>query len=96
MKTNAAPRALASTDEIRALLQAAQFAASRLEELHPRRDLLALREAINSARAAADSLRLRLRSKLIRSAQSRPTIPVNRSAEVSDVTQSVYLSTAKE
>jgi hypothetical protein len=72
-KTDAAPGALATVDEIRALLQAAQFAAGRLELLTSERLLCGLSAHIHSVRLAADSVRAQLQG----AAYTEPGRPIS-------------------
>jgi hypothetical protein len=60
MKADVVAHALATVDEIRALLQAAQFAVRRFEQLASQGPLDKLSEQIHSVRVAADSIRAQL------------------------------------
>jgi hypothetical protein len=61
MNKDMAARALAALDEIRGLLQAAQFAAYKFErQVEAPNPLESLSEHIHRAKAAADTLRARI------------------------------------
>jgi hypothetical protein len=70
MNTDVAARALAALDEIRGLLQAAQFAAYKFEQMGLQNPLETLSDHIHRVKVAADDTRARIQRSVRRSAVS--------------------------
>ncbi|HEU4353803.1 MAG TPA: hypothetical protein VFR66_18200 [Burkholderiales bacterium] len=68
MNTDVAARALAALDEIRGLLQAAQFAAYKFEQMGLQHSLETLSDHIDRVKVAADDTRARIQRAVRRSA----------------------------
>jgi hypothetical protein len=72
MNTYLASRALAAIDEIRGLLQAAQFAAQRLEQqVVTQEPVESLSDHIHRVKAAADMMRARIQRSIRRAASAQ-------------------------
>lgn len=73
MNAYAAAGALAALDEIRGLLQAAQFAAQKFErQLMTQEPLESLSDHISRAKAATDMVRARIQRSIRRAASAQP------------------------
>jgi hypothetical protein len=71
MNTYAVSRALAALDEIRGLLQAAQFAAQKFEQqVITREPVESLSDHIHRVKAAADMMRARIQRSVRRAASA--------------------------
>ena len=76
MNSYAAARALAALDEIRALLQAAQFAAQKLEkQVMTQEPVESLADHIHRAKTAADIWRARIQRSARQAASALPHLP---------------------
>jgi hypothetical protein len=71
MNTDMAARALAALDEIRGLLQAAQFAAYKFEQMGLQHSLDTLSDHIHRVKIAADDTRARIQRSVRRSAPAQ-------------------------
>jgi hypothetical protein len=72
MNTYVAARALAALDEIRGLLQAAQFAAQKLEhQLITQEPLDSLSDHIHRVKSTADKMRARIQRSVRRAASAQ-------------------------
>jgi hypothetical protein len=72
MNTYLASRALAAIDEVRGLLQAAQFAAQRLEQhVVTQEPVESLSDHIHRVKAAADMMRARIQRSIRRAASGQ-------------------------
>ena len=72
MNSYVASRALAAIDEIRGLLQAAQFAAQRLEQqVVTQEPVESLSDHIHRVKAAADMMRARIQRSIRRAASAQ-------------------------
>jgi hypothetical protein len=72
MNSYVASRALAAIDEIRGLLQAAQFAAQRLEQqMVTQEPVESLSDHIHRVKAAADMMRARIQRSIRRAASAQ-------------------------
>ena len=71
MNIHAVARALAALDEIRVLLQAAQFAAYKFELMAPQHQLESLTDHIHRVKVAADSTRARIQHSVQRTAAAQ-------------------------
>jgi hypothetical protein len=68
MNSDIPARALAALDELRGLLQAAQFAAYRFEQVGPRDPLESLSDHIDRVKIAADTIRAGIQGSVRRAA----------------------------
>jgi hypothetical protein len=73
MNKDIAARALAALDEIRGLLQAAQFAAYKLQQMGAQHPPESLSDHIDGAKMAADSMRASIQRSVRRAAFAQLT-----------------------